>query len=883
MNIYRNLYIIHEVFKEFSDSVFFYSIADAGFHLDDNGILRDEFDPYNKIGGHWTDSGFGGDRQSSQSTLLQTNNSFNESFHDDDDRSINISELEASKDDIDIDRGSFSGSLDREWNLGVRHSFESPRRLKAEYSKENRNPTKSNSNKSDIFTEEYYQGLRDLGVLVDSADFDDNQNNSLLNSREFDQHYFQENLYDSERDIKTTPSISHEEHVARNIGQNARCQPETRSSSTISSQSFPEITPEEAEELYENKTYKYVDKKSAFDFFPTNSKDDDDEIFFITSRIPSSKINNRTSHSISPNQSTTSTRPASSTSHRSSRPQTPYSREVWQHDNSAYNDEGDTSLNREDLQIEIPTRPETASPPESHRSLSSESGNHTSRSGTGKKLPKAVSQESFFEKPKSDKMPKRMLPKPNTSEDGEYKIKSKSKSTTNIYGRSGPVKPTHMTISEITRITMDDTEDDNKDGSKPKGEHVELSTKLKQEFVKRKQATVLVQQLQKDYDSLLSKYALAELTIDQMRLGAKINLHTDSPIPNQIPMGSLAVPQSIQSINLGGVSGRAVLSSSPAINNRYLSPSLDVSDAFNSSSLASENNKLASTADKLLGRDSDDRMLKTPSGADQVKASLLVQTKLLDQRIQSFENLVENKQLSLEDKEQVFDKIRTDHEKLRRQYLQSKEDYNVMRRSGATTATEANFDDDKELEGELFKLGMKFDVMHEQIDSHLQEGKEQRQPFQSQRLADEIDGEDGNHSDASETAHAVDQLKKQIRDPNAGNDMIHPKLEPEFEGKLRRLHDEYNALMDRYRRLKQMAKTPNRDKEIDNLVRKLKVICDEAPQIFHLPPELEERMERLNKKDQEAKNRVKSQNTVAELVNGQFFSVEKHTELLRLI
>ncbi|ESP01702.1 hypothetical protein LOTGIDRAFT_70232, partial [Lottia gigantea] len=56
----------------------------------------------------------------------------------------------------------------------------------------------------------------------------------------------------------------------------------------------------------------------------------------------------------------------------------------------------------------------------------------------------------------------------------------------------------------------------------------------KQEFNKRKQATELVQQLQKDYDSLLSKYALAELTIDQMRLGAKINVYADSPTPNQI-------------------------------------------------------------------------------------------------------------------------------------------------------------------------------------------------------------------------------------------------------------------------------------------------------------------------------------------------------------
>ena len=59
----------------------------------------------------------------------------------------------------------------------------------------------------------------------------------------------------------------------------------------------------------------------------------------------------------------------------------------------------------------------------------------------------------------------------------------------------------------------------------------ELSTALKQESSKRQQATELVQQLQKEYDSLLSKYALAELTIDQMRLGARVNIHADSPTP----------------------------------------------------------------------------------------------------------------------------------------------------------------------------------------------------------------------------------------------------------------------------------------------------------------------------------------------------------------
>ena len=58
-----------------------------------------------------------------------------------------------------------------------------------------------------------------------------------------------------------------------------------------------------------------------------------------------------------------------------------------------------------------------------------------------------------------------------------------------------------------------------------------------------------------------------------------------------------------------------------------------------------------------------------------------------------------------------------------------------------------------------------------------------------------------------------------IQGTKAGDDLIEPKQNQELEKNLKRLHDNYNALMDRYRRLKQMAQTPERDQEIDNLVR----------------------------------------------------------------
>ncbi|KAM6110342.1 LOW QUALITY PROTEIN: microtubule organization protein AKNA [Pterocles gutturalis] len=60
---------------------------------------------------------------------------------------------------------------------------------------------------------------------------------------------------------------------------------------------------------------------------------------------------------------------------------------------------------------------------------------------------------------------------------------------------------------------------------------------LPQELRSPRRATELVQQLQDDYRKLLTKYAEAENTIDQLRLGARVSLYADPPRPSR----SLAV------------------------------------------------------------------------------------------------------------------------------------------------------------------------------------------------------------------------------------------------------------------------------------------------------------------------------------------------------
>ena len=62
---------------------------------------------------------------------------------------------------------------------------------------------------------------------------------------------------------------------------------------------------------------------------------------------------------------------------------------------------------------------------------------------------------------------------------------------------------------------------------------VDLQERLRKEKSFRKETDEVYQRLQDDYDELLKKYAQAENTIDQLRIGAKLNLYSDLPPPQQ--------------------------------------------------------------------------------------------------------------------------------------------------------------------------------------------------------------------------------------------------------------------------------------------------------------------------------------------------------------
>ena len=85
---------------------------------------------------------------------------------------------------------------------------------------------------------------------------------------------------------------------------------------------------------------------------------------------------------------------------------------------------------------------------------------------------------------------------------------------------------------------MDDSEEEHitvsSVASSGKSEQIrDLSHRLLRESLTRQEIDEVYQKLQSEYDSLLAKHALAENTIDQLRIGARVNLFSDGPTPHQ--------------------------------------------------------------------------------------------------------------------------------------------------------------------------------------------------------------------------------------------------------------------------------------------------------------------------------------------------------------
>ncbi|XP_039599030.1 microtubule organization protein AKNA [Polypterus senegalus] len=220
------------------------------------------------------------------------------------------------------------------------------------------------------------------------------------------------------------------------------------------------------------------------------------------------------------------------------------------------------------------------------------------------------------------------------------------------------------------------------------------NAKVPEEFKSPKQATMLVSQLQEDYNRLLTKYAEAENTIDRLRLEAKVNLYADPPKPSHsiqtgvVHQGSKFVTLTIPKVQ------KAEMGHSPE---PLLEPFL------NSERHPAESPSTVQNPEKGRG--------------ERLAQALATSVKEFQYQVDQFESSIQSGRMSPHEQLQRFCKLRQKQEALERGYLKSREEHQHLQQQGTKLGV---FDPNRDIEGEIFRLGMRLEDLKDQIDQAMQ-------------------------------------------------------------------------------------------------------------------------------------------------------------------
>ncbi|XP_041098518.1 microtubule organization protein AKNA isoform X2 [Polyodon spathula] len=220
--------------------------------------------------------------------------------------------------------------------------------------------------------------------------------------------------------------------------------------------------------------------------------------------------------------------------------------------------------------------------------------------------------------------------------------------------------------------------------------------KVPEEFKSPQQATELVHQLQEDYNKLLTKYAEAENTIDRMRLGAKVSLYADPPKPSHsVHMGALHQGSKVLTLTI------------PQLQKAQLSQPPDPALLNSASSVQSGSVPEDCTPTRSL----------EPGVGQRLTEALAKQAGKFSLQVDSFEDLIRAGNLNPYDQLKGFASLRQAQEALERGYLQAREEHRRLQQQGAEPG---DFDPNREVEGEIFRLGMRLEDLKDRIDQTMQ-------------------------------------------------------------------------------------------------------------------------------------------------------------------
>lgn len=319
-------------------------------------------------------------------------------------------------------------------------------------------------------------------------------------------------------------------------------------------------------------------------------------------------------------------------------------------------------------------------------------------------------------------------------------------------------------IPALNLQDMTDTESD-PDNPTPRSKE-ELSSRLSEERKTRRQTTKVVEQLQLDYDELLAKYAQAENTIDQLRLGAKVNLYSDPPPRGQSSGGSLIPAKQPQRFELA-TPQRA--ESSRAANSRGVTASSAVGPS-------------AGGVEEVPGEDT--------LTSQRVSHDMRLTVANLAQQIPLLERAIDSNQVPAAEQQELFNQLKQTHGQLEEEYMQRMEEAKEQQRWSSVLPdfSVEQFDPEKSLEGKIFQVGMQLEDLQEKVEENIRKNPPEIST-------------PSRHSTSRRQSFHQDIPKEEV---------IRPQLPPE-----------YIQLLQKYETLKQLPANPKRDQEIQKLVKEI--------------------------------------------------------------
>lgn len=187
-----------------------------------------------------------------------------------------------------------------------------------------------------------------------------------------------------------------------------------------------------------------------------------------------------------------------------------------------------------------------------------------------------------------------------------------------------------------------------------------------------KEAYETYKRLQSDYDELLTKYAQAENTIDQLRIGAKLNLYSDLPPPQKGSFVTVTAAKQPQVLN-------------------FQRPNQASFSGPSSSSVVTGHSNGTNSLPSTLSRTHESTQIESDSltpqvRADGIRTSLMFKLPTLQENIEDLQGHVTSGQWGqseLRELQDVCHQLCKQHEEMKNELMQAKE----LERNDSATST----------------------------------------------------------------------------------------------------------------------------------------------------------------------------------------------------